>query len=234
MTDLKPTATVAATEKKEWHRGWETIFLFSEAVMIVFWCVGVTFETGLRSHTSDPKVLDVENAAAAAYILRYYPMWMDVHVMIFIGFGFLMVFLKTHSWSSIGFNYIIAAWCLQCGVVFTGFWRKVLEYGFKEKINCALLDLIEADFCAAAVLITMGALLGKVTFPQMLLLATFECIFYCLNCVILLELLYVHDIGGGMTIHMFGAYFGLAATYFFQPKKALADVEGRNGGTYNS
>jgi len=52
--------------------------------------------------------------------------------------------------------------------------------------------------------------------------------------VILLELLYVHDIGGGMTIHMFGAYFGLAATYFFQPKKALADVEGRNGGTYNS
>jgi len=76
-----------------------------------------------------------------------------------------MVFLKTHSWSSIGFNYIIAAWCLQCGVVFTGFWRKVLEYGFKEKINCALLDLIEADFCAAAVLITMGALLGKVTFP---------------------------------------------------------------------
>jgi ammonium transporter Rh len=39
-------------------------------------------------------------------------MWMDVHVMIFIGFGFLMVFLKTHCWSSIGFNYIIAAWCL--------------------------------------------------------------------------------------------------------------------------
>jgi ammonium transporter Rh len=48
----------------------------------------------------------------------YYPMWMDIHVMIFIGFGFLMVFLKHHSWSSVGFNYLIGAWAIQCGIVF--------------------------------------------------------------------------------------------------------------------
>jgi len=175
MTDLKPLTNVAATEKKEWHRGWETIFLFSEAVMIVFWCVGVNFE--MSPLTTDKKVLDGENADVAAEILRYFPMWTDVHVMVFVGFGFLMVFLKTHCWSSVGFNFIIAAWCLQCGVVFLGFWRKALEYGFADKIHVHMLDLIEADFCAATVLITMGALLGKVTLPQMLLLATFECIF---------------------------------------------------------
>lgn len=78
-----------------------------------------------------------------------------------------------------------------------------------------MLALIESEFCAAAVLITMGALLGKITFPQMLLLATFESIFFTLNAVVLFEVLYVADIGGAMTIHMFGAYFGLAATYFF-------------------
>lgn len=118
----------------------------------------------------------MDNEAAAGYLVRYYSMWMDVHMMIFIGFGFLMVFLKTHCWSSVGFNYLIGSWCLQCGVVFLGFWRMAIEHGFKEKINLNMVALIEAEFTAATVLITMGALLGKITFPQMLLLATFEAI----------------------------------------------------------
>jgi ammonium transporter Rh len=61
----------------------------------------------------------------------------------------------------------------------------------------------------------MGGLLGKTTFSQLFLLVTIETIFYCLNAVIVLEKLHVLDIGGSITIHMFGAYFGLAATYFF-------------------
>jgi ammonium transporter Rh len=84
--------------------------------------------------------------------------------------------------------------------------------------------MVQGDFCAAACLITMGALLGKTTLPQLLFLVTFECIFYCLNCIIVLESLHVYDIGGAITIHMFGAYFGLAATYFFEPKKSIEDV----------
>jgi len=43
---------------------------------------------------------------------NFYGMFMDVHVMIFVGFGFLMVFLKCHSLSSIAMNYICAAWAL--------------------------------------------------------------------------------------------------------------------------
>jgi len=86
-----------------------------------------------------------------------------------------------------------------------------------------MVSLIEADFCACACLITMGALLGKTTLPQLFFIVTFECIFYSLNVVIVLEKLHVNDIGGALTIHMFGAYFGLAATYFFEPKKAVED-----------
>ena len=80
----------------------------------------------------------------------------------------------------------------------------------------------------------MGALLGKVSFPQMMLLATFESFLFSLNAVIVFNVLYVHDIGGAMTIHMFGAYFGLACTYFFSREKALKDEQGRAAGNYNS
>ena len=92
--------------------------------------------------------------------------------------------------------------------------------------------LINADFCAAAALISMGAVLGKTTLPQLFVLVTFESIFYCLNAVILLDLLKVNDIGGSITIHMFGAFYGLAASYFFEPKKAIDDLKCKGG--YNS
>jgi ammonium transporter Rh len=52
-------------------------------------------------------------------------MYMDVHVMIFVGFGFLMVFLKAHSWTSVGFNYIVACWALQITILLSGFWNNV-------------------------------------------------------------------------------------------------------------
>jgi ammonium transporter Rh len=55
-------------------------------------------------------------------------MFQDIHVMIFIGFGFLMVFLKSYSWSSIGFNYLIAAWSVLICILIGGFWQQIINY----------------------------------------------------------------------------------------------------------
>jgi len=52
----------------------------------------------------------------------------DVTVMIFVGFGFLMVFLKNNSWTSIGFNYLIACWAFQIGILFVGFWHNITDF----------------------------------------------------------------------------------------------------------
>jgi ammonium transporter Rh len=90
--------------------------------MIVFYCVGTTYAEGTHSYSTDQATIDEENKKAQEMMWTMYPMWQDIHVMMFIGFGFLMVFLKTHSWSSIGFNYLIAAWAIQCTIVFQGFW----------------------------------------------------------------------------------------------------------------
>jgi len=86
--------------------------------------------------------------------------------MIFVGFGFLMVFLKNNSWCSIGFNYLIACWAIQVTLLFNGFWYQIMKYHedanhewFKIPLN--YIALINADFGAGAVLISFGAILGK-------------------------------------------------------------------------
>merc|ERR1712061_940529 len=39
-------------------------------------------------------------------LTRIYPWFQDTHVMIVVGFGFLMTFLKRYGWSSLGFNFL--------------------------------------------------------------------------------------------------------------------------------
>lgn len=51
----------------------------------------------------------------------HFPGFQDVHVMIFIGFGFLMTFLQRYGFSSVGFNFLIAALALQWATLMQGF-----------------------------------------------------------------------------------------------------------------
>lgn len=89
-----------------------------------------------------------------------------------------------------------------------------------------------ADFCAGSVLIAFGSLLGKIGFFQLFVLATIQVIFYCLNEAIVIEIFEIADIGGSIVIHAFGALFGIAASFFFQPKEAIRNKQGRDGSTY--
>lgn len=39
------------------QRGWETLFFLSEAVMIIFYCVGATYAEGTHSYDTDPNII---------------------------------------------------------------------------------------------------------------------------------------------------------------------------------
>ena len=58
---------------------------------------------------------------------RIYPLLQDVHVMIFVGFGFLMTFLKAHSYTSVTFNLFVAAWSMQLVPIFKCFWHGIFH-----------------------------------------------------------------------------------------------------------
>lgn len=44
----------------------------------------------------------------------------DVHVMIFIGFGFLMTFMRRYGYSSVAFNMLVASFAIQWSTITTG------------------------------------------------------------------------------------------------------------------
>lgn len=57
--------------------------------------------------------------------------------------------------------------------------------------------MINADFCAAAVLISFGAVLGKTGPAQLLLMALLEVLLFGVNEFVLLSLLGVSRVGQG-------------------------------------
>ena len=82
-------------------------------------------------------------------------------------------------------------------------------------------SLVTSEFAAATVLITYGAVLGKVSRLQLLVIGILEVVFYAINELIAIEFLKYSDAGGSIIIHSFGAYFGLALSRMLHDKKVL-------------
>ncbi|NXW37828.1 RHAG protein, partial [Phaetusa simplex] len=152
----------------------------------------------------------------------------DVHVMIFVGFGFLMTFLKKYGFSSVGINMLIAAFGLQWGTLMQGFWH--MEGG---KIHIDTKSMINADFSTATALISFGAVLGKTSPVQMLILTILEITIFACNEHLVTEVFQATDVGASMTIHAFGAYFGLAVTLVLY-RPGLKNKHENEESTYHS
>ncbi|EDV19599.1 uncharacterized protein TRIADDRAFT_33274 [Trichoplax adhaerens] len=158
-----------------------------------------------------------------------YAMFQDIHVMIFIGFGFLMTFLKKYSFSSVGFNLLLASFVIQWSTLMLGFCHHWSNFSI---ITIKTEDLIGSDICAAAVLISFGAVLGKTSPLQLMVMALLEVIFYAVNETICFQYLKISDMGGSIVIHAFGAYFGLAVALVMNKKEAVDNPN--EGSSYQS
>jgi len=165
-------------------------------------------------------------------MLNTYPMFQDVHVMIFIGFGFLMTFLKKYGLSAVSLNMMISALCIQWTILVSGFlhphYDTCEEGGHKRSagehealyntncspnwpwININLTTLLNADFATAAVLITFGVVLGTTSPVQLVIMSIIEIVLFNVNEVIGRTYLGAVDAGDTIFVHLFGAYFGLA------------------------
>eukprot|EP00007_Cunea_sp_BSH-02190019_P001722 CAMPEP_0174233130 /NCGR_PEP_ID=MMETSP0417-20130205/3251_1 /TAXON_ID=242541 /ORGANISM="Mayorella sp, Strain BSH-02190019" /LENGTH=462 /DNA_ID=CAMNT_0015311297 /DNA_START=109 /DNA_END=1494 /DNA_ORIENTATION=- len=153
--------------------------------------------------------------------LRLYPYFRDVSIMIFFGFGFLMTFLRRYGFSAIGYTLVFSALTVQWSLILQAFFEAVdggHGTSFSEKHAIGVQQLLDGLFCAGAVMISFGALLGKVSPFQLLILVIVEPIFFWLNIYVCAFQLEAIDIGGGYYIHMLGAYLGVVATIFLTNK----------------
>ncbi|CAH1245695.1 RHAG [Branchiostoma lanceolatum] len=310
-----------------WRRGKLTaILLIFEVVFIVLFGILVVYDDEANASASKNSLTPAQGGADPDnnVVKAYYPLFQDVHVMMFIGFGFLMTFLKKYGFGSVGFNFLVAAFVLQWATLMSGFLHlhhgKIVvdittsfgSVGFNFLVAAFVLQwatlmsgflhlhhgkivvdittgplmsgflhlhhgkivvdittvatfvlqwatlmsgflhlhhgkivvdittlltsdfaaatvlismgavlgkvleilmflfLLTSDFAAATVLISMGAVLGKVSHIQLIIMAFVEIIFFSINEWVGLTFFKAVDVGGSMFVHTFGAYFGLA------------------------
>ena len=161
--------------------------------------------------------------------LEAYPLGLDVFMMLFAGFGYLMTFLKRYGMSAIGFTMIITVLITEFAILVFGIVR--LDNDFEIRIG--FIDIVEGGVVAAAVLISFGVLLGKANPLQLLIMGIIESIVVVLNCYLGYEVMGVKDVGGSIFIHTFGAYFGLTVSFCLQ-KMNVEPSSHKEGPRYTS
>ena len=82
--------------------------------------------------------------------------------------------------------------------------------------------MIKADLAAVAVIVTLGAVLGKTSPLQLAIIAFIEVVFYSAHRGVCSKFLQAVDAGGSIYVHTFGAYFGLAIARILYKSKVVA------------
>jgi len=200
-------------------------FLFamgSQLMFLALFAFAVDWKSPLKSHLPVDTHLE-------------YPMWQDIHVMIYVGFGFLLVFPGKNMWNSVGFVFILGVYSFQWSVLTNGFFEWIHHEHMKGHLHLDFKTLINGDLCVAAILVSYSALVGKLSPFQLLVMAFIEVFLWALDVYICLFLLQVNDVGGALMTHAFGAYFGLALSfaYHFGVKKNAIGHRGWDS-TYTS
>jgi ammonium transporter Rh len=92
-----------------------------------------------------------------------------------------MSFLRRYSFSAIGFNMLISVFSAEFGSLLAAYAHNIHGGTAGDMFEISIPVLIEGLFASGAVMITFGAILGKASPLQLLLIATLEIIFYTIN-----------------------------------------------------
>ena len=147
-----------------------------------------------------------------------YTDFQDIHITLIVGFGFLVAFLRRYGIAAFGISLLLVAFSIEWALIVRGFLSP--EYMSIGKFNFSIMQLINADFTAAVILISFGAIIGKLSPVQYLILVVIEVPISILAEHTILNKLKVQDAGGSIVVHLFGAIFGIAVSRILVNKAA--------------
>ena len=161
-----------------------------------------------------------EGALSAAENEFMYEKSINVLVMLLIGFGFLMVFVKKYGFTSITATYLLVALSLPLYMLL----RPYLWGASADLTITNISMLLFAEFAAASLLIAVGGPLGRINTSQYLFIGLFFTPLYALNEWLIFGGKIIPagaflDTAGSITIHAFGAYFALGLTMMLTAEK---------------
>jgi hypothetical protein len=160
----------------------EVALILWEAFILIIYAIWFDYP-------SDPAVL--------AEDVVLYPYFRDVFIMIFFGFGLLMSFMRRGGFMAIGYSLLIAAIVSQWSILLEVFFHELHEHprAFDTRRPVGVTHMIDGLFCSGAVLISYGAVHGKISPMQILVMCLIEPFFYWLNFFIGALKLEAHDVG---------------------------------------
>ncbi|XP_029104398.1 rh50-like protein [Scleropages formosus] len=181
-----------------------SVVFVSEVVFLALYAVSVTYSDDADAARQDNTTEPMTNS-----LYKDYPFFTDVQVMIFIGFGCLLAFLRLYGYGGMAFNFLVAAFAIQWAILVQGYF----QFYSDGKIRLGVINLLSAEFACAVVLISFGAVLGKTSPVQLLVMTLLEVPVFAVTEWVVLKYLKINDAGGSILVHLFACYFGLGVTF---------------------
>lgn len=229
--DLSFEKTFVQTHKKILKNINFNDIIFNWAVFIIKNRRQQFYDNSKKREAFGGKMIQLFTAAAAQNIaaadisegvrqVQQYNFSIGILAMLLVGFGFLMVFVKKYGYSATTGTYMIVASALPTYL----FLRSTGILSSESMKASSIEAFLFAEFAAAAALIAMGAVLGRLRIYQYALLGFLIVPAYMLNEWLVLDgglsiTKGFVDAAGSITIHTFGAYFGMGLIFVLSNKK---------------
>ena len=185
----------------------------------VFYLILLVFEMGIIAFFSVfyriPENIRENNETgleqANTYILNNQNFFHTTQLVLILSIGLIQAYLKHNSWTSVAIALFVGVFGMQLGILYITFWEDVFVGEFpKKEITFRLL--MKGEMNSFTTLITLHALVGKLTVPQCIVLAIFEGFFSAFNYALNIICLRGIDDGGSLYIYCFGGLFGLGVS----------------------